>query len=387
MSTLRVDTITDEAGTGAPNFPNGATGLPDPFASTTVSGTTPSLDLSSFNYFEQGALTGDTTLIFASAPTSARFTYTYEPTLNTADAKDITTAVQNFSSAALPNNTSIVFFSEDGLNFIHTGSDTNVKSRVLSRPFDITSSVGQEKLYNAPRVLQGGGGFSSDGTKMYFTVSANTVVQYTMTTPYDVSTVSSEVLYDTSVQTVSLTYGVGFSQDGTKMYVSSDSNDAVYQYTLSTAWDISTASYASKSLSVVAQTSRAGALSLAHDGTEIYVFEVVATDNVVGIYQYTMSTPWDLATASYTASYSYTSPGTLRGTGIYTSAGVWFDTDAYLDSLFLGTIGSTYTLTLPVTVNGTPLPTFARGKKTALEFVTTDGGTSYELIAQNEVTK
>lgn len=34
MSTLRVDTITDEAGTGAPNFPNGATGLGALFSET-----------------------------------------------------------------------------------------------------------------------------------------------------------------------------------------------------------------------------------------------------------------------------------------------------------------------------------------------------------------
>ncbi len=36
MSTLRVDTITDEAGTGAPNFPNGVTGVASTPASTVI---------------------------------------------------------------------------------------------------------------------------------------------------------------------------------------------------------------------------------------------------------------------------------------------------------------------------------------------------------------
>jgi len=36
MSTIRVDTITDEAGTGAPNFPNGVTGVASTPASTVI---------------------------------------------------------------------------------------------------------------------------------------------------------------------------------------------------------------------------------------------------------------------------------------------------------------------------------------------------------------
>ena len=49
--------------------------------------------------------------------------------------------------------------------------------------------------------------------------------------------------------------GVAFSSDGTKMYIMDNSNLAVYQYTLSTAWNVSTASYASLSISVSSQSS------------------------------------------------------------------------------------------------------------------------------------
>ena len=39
--------------------------------------------------------------------------------------------------------------------------------------------------------------------------------------------------------------GITFKTDGTVMYILSTPDDRVYQYTLSTAWDVSTASYAS----------------------------------------------------------------------------------------------------------------------------------------------
>ena len=37
--------------------------------------------------------------------------------------------------------------------------------------------------------------------------------------------------------------GIKFNSDGTKMYIVGSTNDNVYQYSLSTAWDLSTASY------------------------------------------------------------------------------------------------------------------------------------------------
>jgi len=36
-------------------------------------------------------------------------------------------------------------------------------------------------------------------------------------------------------------YGLAFSPDGTKMYIVGQTNDTVYQYTLSTPWNVSTA--------------------------------------------------------------------------------------------------------------------------------------------------
>ena len=52
--------------------------------------------------------------------------------------------------------------------------------------------------------------------------------------------------FSVSTQDSSATEGFTFSYDGTKMYAVGTTNRTVYQYDLSTAFDVSTSSYASK---------------------------------------------------------------------------------------------------------------------------------------------
>ena len=76
--------------------------------------------------------------------------------------------------------------------------------------------------------------------------------------------------------------GLAFSSDGTKVYVLGFEKVRVSQYTLSTAWDISTGSYASKSLSVSTQDETSQDLAFSPDGTKVYVLG----DSNNRIYQY-----------------------------------------------------------------------------------------------------
>ena len=86
-----------------------------------------------------------------------------------------------------------------------------------------------------------------------------------------------------------------FKPDGTKMYYTSNSTDTVYQYSLSTAWDISTASYDSKNFSVTTQAASPNGSFFSADGTAMYICDGTTQT----IYQYTLSTAWDVSTASY----------------------------------------------------------------------------------------
>ena len=138
--------------------------------------------------------------------------------------------------------------------------------------------------------------FSYDGTKMYVVGSGNnTVYQYTLSTAWDVSTaVYASKSKDVSAEGAGVT-GVDFSVDGTNMYTVNITNDAVYQYTLSTAWDVSTAIYASKSLDVSSEDISPSDLAFNVGGTTIYV---VGNNNNT-IYQYAVPTAWDVSTAVY----------------------------------------------------------------------------------------
>lgn len=88
---------------------------------------------------------------------------------------------------------------------------------------------------------------------------------------------------------------IAFKSDGTSLYALGAANGAIYQYTLSTAYDISTASYANKSLSISSQENNPMALDFNSDGTKVYV---VGLQNK-SVYQYSLSTPYDLSTGSY----------------------------------------------------------------------------------------
>jgi hypothetical protein len=159
--------------------------------------------------------------------------------------------------------------------------------------------------------------FNSDGTKAYFTgYGAASIFQYSLSTAWDISTTSYDnVTLSTSGQTSSGQSGLVFSPDGTKLYMVSYNTDTVYQYALTTPYDLSSGSYASKSLSVSSQDSNPQDMYIKSDGTKLYVLG----DTNNSVFQYSMSTPFDLATASYdSVSFATTSQQT-NPTGLFFS--------------------------------------------------------------------
>ena len=118
--------------------------------------------------------------------------------------------------------------------------------------------------------------------------SGNDVNQYSLSTAWDVSTITFIRAFSVSGQEI-IPQDLYFRDDGLKMYVIGISGDDVNEYTLSTAWNISTASFVQSV--PVAQTLPHG-LFFKPDGTQMYV-SGPSTMN-----QYTLSTPWNVSTAS-----------------------------------------------------------------------------------------
>ena len=88
-----------------------------------------------------------------------------------------------------------------------------------------------------------------------------------------------------------------FKADGTRLYIVGTQTDTVYEYEIPTAWDLSSVvnDAASRQFSVSSQANSARDIYFNSTGTTFYI----VNDNGY-IYEYSLTTAWDISTASYT---------------------------------------------------------------------------------------
>ena len=327
----------------------------------------------------------------------------------------------SFSIASQETSPSDIFFKSDGTKMYvigTTGDDVNEYN--LTTAWNIsTASYNQNFSISGQDTSPRGLFFKPDGTKMYVTgTSGDSVYEYNLSTAWDVSSSSYQQSFSVISQ-VGATQGLFFKPDGTKMYVLDSSGDDANEYNLSTAWNISTASYV-QNFSVAPQEVNPSGFFFKPDGTKMYVIGTTGDD----VNEYNLSTSWDISTGSYLRSFSVASQDTgpvglffkPDGTKMYmvgytTDAVYQYSTALLTQTLDLSTggtfsftpsgattvsltnppasgtaVGFTlevintggYALTWPSSVkwpSGTA-PT-ATASKELYTFVTTDGGTTY----------
>jgi hypothetical protein len=143
--------------------------------------------------------------------------------------------------------------------------------------------------------------FSDDGMNIYAcdNISPYHVNQYSLGTAWDVSTMAFASKYLNFGAIASTPEGIRFKPNGLTCYVFSNTTSTIYQFTLSVAWDISTATSASKSFTLA---SYYHSIWFNDDGYRFY-----ALDRTLGILkQYHMTTGWDISTAVYDQSFNFT---------------------------------------------------------------------------------
>lgn len=131
--------------------------------------------------------------------------------------------------------------------------------------------------------------FSEDGTKLYYN-NSSAITQYTLSSAFDISTATSS---GKSFSHSTNGYGFDFSTDGTKLFIASRSTGTMRQYSLSTPWDISTASYVKQSGSLGAGTLQD--IAMASDGSAIFYSLGGVVKKLV------LATAWDVAGSSVSA--------------------------------------------------------------------------------------
>jgi DNA-binding beta-propeller fold protein YncE len=290
---------------------------------------------------------------------------------NLSTSWDISTASynQNFSVSAQETLPTGIFFKPDGLKMYiigFTGDDVNEYN--LSTAWDIsTASYNQNFSVASQETTPQGISFKPDGTKMYVTgQTGDDVNEYNLSTSWDISTASYSQNFSISAQDIDPT-DVFFKPDGLKMYVTGNAGDAVYKYDLSTAWDISTASY-SHNFSVSAQDSSPSGVFFKPDGTKMYV---VATSSDT-IYQYSTVAYTQTLDLSTGTTFSFTPSGatTVSFTNPPASG------NAIGFSVEINGDGSAITWPSSVKWHGGAAPTRYAGKD-LYTFITIDGGITY----------
>jgi hypothetical protein len=212
-------------------------------------------------------------------------------------AFDISTASSigyNYSADIQETNARFITFNPAGTKMYLGGVVNNtIYQYSLSSGFDLAgASVSRDtsKTFtitnNSPgtaSVSLNGMIFNNDGTKMYIT-NQERIEQYSLSTAYDISTASYDSI-NVVVATGDFPTDTKFNSDGTKLFIIGTVTDSVHQYSLSTAYDLSTISYDSISFSVSGTISNPRSLNFNNDGSKMYI------SNLTGgvIYQYTTS--------------------------------------------------------------------------------------------------
>ncbi len=151
--------------------------------------------------------------------------------------------------------------------------------------------------------------FKPDGTRMYITnrisdTNENArVTQYTLTTPFDISTatdpVSTNLVGDGgSIPQMKLPHAIEFKPDGTRIFVTTNKDPtSVYQFKLSTPWDTTTLEFELRltvDLTGADNEDQVRALTFKPDGTRMFVGGM----KIDVIREYILTTPFDLSDVS-----------------------------------------------------------------------------------------
>lgn len=195
-----------------------------------------------------------------------------------------------------------LFFKPDGLKMYVIGSTSDsVHEYTLSSAWDITSAT-----FTASKSISTEDGnaegvfFKSDGSKMYIVGNAtDTIYEYDLSTNWSLASTVTYNSVSVSITADTSPLGLFFKDDGTKMYVVGDQNNKVYEYALSPAWDITSATSPSQDFSITQDTSPTD-IFFGASGTKMYVSGAL-NDSV---YEYDLSVAWDISSAAYSTSKS-----------------------------------------------------------------------------------
>jgi hypothetical protein len=186
------------------------------------------------------------------------------------------------------------------------GEAVQSEAAVLMRQSDWNASaIAGTGRYFSPYAINGRGVaapldvfITPDGMSMFVAMSDNYIDQFSISAPWQLSNVTYvRSLFVQSRQTA--LRSVFFVNNGLKMYITGTSGGIVNEYTLSSAWDLSSATHTSQfSLATGSPT----AVRLSPDGRHMHTLHLNAT-----VAQYSLSIPWNISSSTFVRSTSFSS--------------------------------------------------------------------------------
>ena len=349
----------------------------------TISGNA-DLDLSTGNVFSYTP-TADATFAFSNAGETEHSFVLGVTGANVAAGYDLANASYDsvsFSVAGQETNPFGIFFKSDGLKMYVAGdSSDSVNEYNLSTAWDVSSAIfSQSYSVSAQDGTPRSAFFKPDGLKMYVIgLLGDDINEYSLSVAWDISTASYTQNFSVASQD-SNPSAIFFKEDGAKMYILGRTGYFVYEYDISVPWDVSSASY-TQSFDVSSQETGPNALFFTPDGAKMYVAGNIGDS----VNEYNLSTAWDVSTASYVQNFSVAAQSPFPW-------GLFFKPDGskmYVLDLTNATIyqystvaatTAPATFTYPASVawpSGTAPDAPAVGETDILEFSTTDGGTTW----------
>lgn len=181
--------------------------------------------------------------------------------------------------------------SDDGLKmYVYSNGDNLIRSYDLSPAYDLASGVADGDTLNvgSQDTTMSDMMFKPDGTKLYMAGTGGSVFQWTLSTPWDLTTAS----YDGADFIDSGNGAIGWSVDGLYYFGVGSTNDRIRKYAANGAWNVVGGTYQQQYGNSTSLGTVPTGLVVNEDGTKIWV---TSEDGFVEI---RMSTPYDLSTAS-----------------------------------------------------------------------------------------
>lgn len=200
------------------------------------------------------------------------------------------------------NNPSDIFIQSTGSNVYAIGQDqSSIFQYSLNSNYDfsLVGKITRKSIANTG-ITFNGLYFKPDGNSVFVTgnsSSAGYIYKYDLSRKWNVASATLNAVYNFSSSDTK-PHGIYVKQDGTQFYTIGKNTQNIYQYTMSTPWSLSSAtSNQLVSINSIFGVTSATGIHISDTGVGIYISDEVKAN----IYQGYLTTSWNIATTSYSS--------------------------------------------------------------------------------------